>query len=399
MLFQQVYDVIVSGAGPSGSIAAHQCAALGLRTALLERYPLPRQKCCAGGMLQRAITSLPFDLPSGVIEREIKGFVVQIGDFRKEFGFEERAGAVVKRAQLDEFLARKAEGAGCELIEDSPTTSVSESSTGVTVDTKQGPMEAKALIIAEGVSSRSARSLLGGYPTDSLAMGMASDLVLEGDPGDKIELHLIDTPTRRYRPQPDFPLNGWMFPHREGANIGVVGKGVSKERLQSSLNAIKRKVGERYGPLEIEGKVSAHPIPILPRRALHTKRTMVVGDAAGFVNPLTGEGMSYSILSGKIAAQTAGELIEKGFSPAIMRRYDERCAEQILKDLRAAARISPILHRLVGVVDIRTFFSNFKDERRLVDICLRIARGEDDWRSLLRSTVPLFPALFFSSLR
>jgi len=99
--------VIVSGAGPSGSIAAFYCAEMGMRTLLLERNAIPREKCCAGGVLQRSIGSLPFELPSSVVEREILGFTVQIGDYRKEFSFGRRAGVVVKRSKLDEFLAKK----------------------------------------------------------------------------------------------------------------------------------------------------------------------------------------------------------------------------------------------------------------------------------------------------
>jgi flavin-dependent dehydrogenase len=131
---------------------------------------------------------------------------------------------------------------------------------------------------------------------------------------------------------------------------------------------------------------------------LGTRRVLAVGDAAGFVNPLTGEGMTYSILSGKLAAMAVKERLEKGFGHEAIRRYDESCSELILKDLKAAARISPVLHRLVGVVDTRSFFDNFGEETALVEICLRIARGEQGWRALLRSAVPKFPALFFSSL-
>ena len=390
--------MIVSGAGPSGSIAAHQCAKMGMSTLLLERNSIPREKCCAGGMLQRAIDFLPFELPSSVVEREIMGFTVQIGDYRKEFTFDRRAGVVVKRSKLDEFLAKKAEAAGAELMEGACALSATESGSGVTLVMKGSRLEAKAMIIAEGVTSRTARSLLGNYPREHLAMGAAVNLEVDGDPGDRIELHLIDTPTKRYRPQPDFPLNGWMFPHRSGANIGVVGKGVNKERLHASIASIKKNFEERCGPIASEGAISSHPIPIVPRKVLGTRRVLAVGDAAGFVNPLTGEGMTYSILSGKIAAQTVNERLENGFGREAIRRYDERCAELILKDLRAAARISPILHRLVGVVEVRSFFDHFQEDRALVEVCLRIARGEQDWRALLRRAIPMFPVLFFSSL-
>jgi flavin-dependent dehydrogenase len=258
--------------------------------------------------------------------------------------------------------------------------------------------EAKSLIIAEGVTSRTARSLLGNYPREHLAMGMALDLEIDGDAGNRIEIHLIDTPTKRYRLHPDFPLNGWMFPHRSGANIGVVGKGASKEQLQRSVAGIQKRFSERCGPIISEGSISAHPIPIIPRRRLGTKRVLAVGDSAGFVNPLTGEGLTYSITSGKIAAQSVNERIGKGFFKEATRKYEAQCGEQILRDLNAARRISPILHRMVGIADVRRFFDNFSEDRLFTEICLRIARGEEDWRALMRRTIPAFPSLFFSSL-
>jgi len=276
--------------------------------------------------------------------------------------------------------------------------SASESGSEVTLITNGSRLQAKSLIIAEGVTSRTARSLLGVFPVEYMAMGMAVNLETFGDPGDRIELHLIDTPTKRYNFAPDFPLNGWMFPHRSGANIGVVGKGFSKELLLSSIARIKMNFEERCGPITCEGDISSHPIPIVPRKVLGTKRVLAVGDAAGFANPLTGEGMTYSILSGKLAAKAMKERLEKGFSHEAIRRYHESCSELILKDINAAARISPFLHRLDGIVDARSFFDNFEEETALVEICLGIARGEQDWRALLRKAAPKFPSLFFSSL-
>jgi choline dehydrogenase-like flavoprotein len=69
-----LYDIIVSGAGPAGSYSAYLCAKSGLRTLLLERSILPRKKCCAGGVLERAVRLLDLDLHANVIERELNGF-------------------------------------------------------------------------------------------------------------------------------------------------------------------------------------------------------------------------------------------------------------------------------------------------------------------------------------
>jgi geranylgeranyl reductase family protein len=393
-----MYDVIISGGGPAGAIAAYECALRGLDTVLLEKGVTPRKKCCAGGLLRRGVISLPFELPSSVVQREIKGFAVELQDYRKEFDFPRSAGIVLRRDAFDAFLIRKAESVGAKVLEGSRTLEVEEISDRITVRSTGEAVEGKLLIIAEGAISKSANSLFGPYPRITLAIGRAVNVRTERDPGDKIEIHLVDTPTKRLSLKKDFPLNGWMFPHGDGANIGVVGMRINKDRLDSTLSTIRKKVADRCGLLEGEEDLKSHPLPFYPRKTLHSRRSMVVGDAAGLVNPITGEGLSYALASGRFAALTAMETIKGGLGLEHLAAYDSRCADSIIRDIRVAAFLSPFLHRMVGVVNTRRFFDNFHEEEALVRICLGIACGEDDWRSLLLQTLPRFPRLFFASL-
>jgi geranylgeranyl reductase family protein len=397
-LIETVYDVIVSGAGPSGTLAAWECAKAGLCTLLLERYRIPREKCCAGGLLQRAIDRLPYPLPEEVIEREIFGFTVQVGEERKEFSFSRRAGVVVRRQRLDGFLARNAEKAGADVLENNRALKIVEGRDHVLVKTIRGDFEGRFLIVAEGATSRAGRMLFGPYPREHLAMGMAVDLELSNDPGGNIEIHLLDTPTHRLSPRSIFPLNGWVFPHAYGANLGVVGKGVQRSRMEDSVMIIRRRLEARCGPCVDEGDLSAHPLPFVPRRRLHTGRSLAVGDAAGLVNPITREGMSYAFLSGRIAAQVVREQIRSSNGRPDLSPYASWVADAIAQDLKAAMVLSPILHRLMGVVDTKRFFEVVRDDQILIEACLAIARGEENWRLLLRRIIPRFPRLFFSSL-
>jgi len=393
-----MHDVIISGAGPAGTMAAFDCARLGLDTLLLEKGPIPRKKCCAGGLLDRAMGTLPFELPPSVVEREIMGFSVVIGDYRKDFDFGMRAGVVLRREAFDSYLAHQAEEAGAHVLQHTRTRGVEEQSDRIVLKTSERELESRLLIVAEGATGSSGGKILGQYPRGTLAMGRAANLLTRHDPGDRIEIHLIDTPTQRMSFRPDFPLNGWMFPHSRGANVGVVGKGIRKERLESALSQIIRSVEERCGPIEEADDLKVHPLPFAPRRRLHGARSMLVGDAAGLVNPITGEGMGYALASGRFAALTAKEAIIDRRGAGHLAAYDARCAQTIVRDIKAAGLLSPYLHRLVGVVDTRHFFDNFHDDEALVTTCLRIARGEDDWRRLLARTIPRFPRLFLSSL-
>jgi flavin-dependent dehydrogenase len=276
---------------------------------------------------------------------------------------------------------------------------VIETEGSVQISTALGLAEGKIMIVAEGATSRSARKLFGDYPKGQLAMGVATNVTFASDAGNAIEIHLIGTPTAHLSLRTGFPLNGWMFPQVRGANIGAVGLGATKEQLLDSVALIKKLTEARYGTALFEERITAHPIPIAPRKVLHSRRALAVGDAAGLANPITGEGMTYAFTSGELAAQAAKKAVDQGSTTSAFKEYDARCKAEMLDDLRAAALLSPILHRLVGVVDTRKFFENFHEEQALVKACLAIAQGQAKWQLLAKLAIPRFPRLFFSSLR
>jgi geranylgeranyl reductase family protein len=366
--------VVVSGAGPSGCHAAYHCARSGLKTLVLERQELPRVKCCAGGVLQRALGKLGSEVPESLIESEIRGFTVVREDFRKHFPLPDRAGITVRRSEFDQFLARMAEREGAELWTGGGVRAVKERPDKVVVATKSDVVEARYLVAADGVT------------------GMAASIDLKRDPGDSIEIHLIDTPTKNIR-WGGFPVNGWMFPRRSGGSIGVVGRS-DGGRLKRLAWGIAGEVSARYGQVG-EPSFCSHSLPMAPRRRLSSERCVAVGDAAGFVNQITGEGLSYALESGRLAAMTIARSVERGKG---LRSYERRCAASILPDLKATMALGPLLHWMVGVVDTQRFLRNFGERRELIDICLSIARGNLSWTSLLASTIFRFPGLFFSSL-
>jgi geranylgeranyl reductase family protein len=379
------YDVVVSGAGPAGSQAAYRCALAGLRTVLLERDALPRPKCCAGGVLARAQARAGLQLPPDLVEQEVRRFAVVWDGRRKEFPLSTEVARIVRRDRLDDFLAKRAEGAGAEVRERTKSLRAKETDQDVTVVTDRGEISAKALIVAEGCTSRLASSLYGPYPGRKMAMGMAVDCEFDTGPGDVMEVHFIDTPTDRLSAKLAFPLNGWMFPHRHGGNVGVVGQAATADQLRGTVEKVMKNCEDSYGGVVSRSTLTAHPLPLYPRRRLHTRRTLLVGDAAGFVNPITGEGMSYAFSSANLAAGSVERLLNGG---AGLGSYARGCRGEILNDLSAASFFGSNLHWLLGKVDLPGFFDQVERNRGVMDACAGIARGEDNWRSLLMKMVP-----------
>lgn len=387
--------MVISGAGPAGSFAAYQCTSAGLRTLLLERCFLPRYKCCAGGVLDRALKIPDFGIPNILIEKEIRGLTMVWRNVRKEFRFDERVAITVKRSAFDAFLTKKAEEAGCELWDGTKAVAATEYQDRVRIESERGAIESRHLIVAEGSSSRLANQLFGRFRQGHTAIGMAVDCEFPGDTGTSLEVHFIDTPTSSINRNPYFPINGWIFPHRHGANVGVVGYRTARPLLEKHISTLIARLSYGSGPIS-KGTVTAHPLPLAPRRKVSSRLCLAVGDSAGFVNPLTGEGMTYALTSGSLAADAIYKAITAG-SP--ISNYDRECANTIMRDLKAAATLGPILHWLIGKVDLKTFMEEFACRDRLMDASKGIAKGNNDWRLLLKHTIPSFLPLLVASRR
>ena len=387
-----LYDVAISGGGPAGSYCAYRCARAGLSTVLLERQLPPWTKICAGGVLMRAASRLDLPIPDSLVEKEVMGFCVVGKGFREKFRFDRCLTYTVDRAGFDVYLLRMAEKAGAEIRCGQGVDTIKESGK-VELTTPQDMVVAKCAVIAEGARSRNARRLLGPPPLNGMAMGVRSvDMTVE-DPGDEIEVFLLDTPTKRLERYPMLPLMGWMFPYRDRANFGVCGHGYGKAELMAGMEHVWEnslaKTMER-------GRPSAHPLPILPRDRLSTSRTMLVGDAGGLVSPMGGEGLSHGLASAMLASESAVSFING--DEGAMRNYERRVKDTVIRDIKAATVISPVLHWLLGVVDTRVFFRTVRHEVPYVDAWTRMALGEETWQRLLMMTIPRFPRLFFRSL-
>ncbi len=387
-------DVVITGAGPAGARSASLCARAGLRTLLVERDALPRDKCCAGGLLERAAALLDGPLPEAIIEKEINTVSIVHSSFREEFSLPHRAAVTVRRSAFDAYLVEQAMKAGAEVWTTSRISRVRENADDVEITIDGRVVNTKALIIAEGATSRTASSLFGPYPGKDQGIGMSMTCQLENDPGGHMEFHFLGTPLTRFPLTFKFPLNGWMFSTREGANIGVAGKDLSAANYRAGLDHMRKDVEEHYG--HVSGThTSTHPIPTRIRHQLHTRRCLLVGDAAGLTSPMSGEGMTNALKSASLASR-AVEGVVNGTSS--LKSYRKGINSEILPILRASRAISPAAQWLIGVVDTPVLMRKMHGDPDIVSTSLQISRGEAEWEALLRLVVRRFPYLFFSSL-
>ncbi|MDZ7836622.1 MAG: geranylgeranyl reductase family protein [Actinomycetota bacterium] len=154
------YDVIISGAGPSGSLLAFLLSSINIKTLVLEKKSFPRPKICAGGLQHRAARLLPFSIDP-VVEKIIYGVYFS---YRSKHIFNKTYHVplvyMLDRAKFDQFLAEKARQAGSDYHYEYPATDYEVSNNYITVKTPRQVFTSRLLVGADGVRGMVHRKLV-----------------------------------------------------------------------------------------------------------------------------------------------------------------------------------------------------------------------------------------------
>jgi geranylgeranyl reductase family protein len=330
----KLYDVAVIGAGPAGCSAALTLARKGSSVVLLEKESLPRYKTCGGGVLNRAFKLLPPEAER-VVERRFNS--AQLNFLGTGLNFvvtrPEPIVYMTMRADLDNLLAREAETAGAGIVESCPVRHVTVREQFVEISTERGKFRARFVIAADGVHSATAKA--AGWPElPALA------------PALEYEVYLAEEDFERFGKIPRFDFNSieagyaWVFPKRAHLSIGIL----CTRRTNTDLHAKLTDYMERIGITRIQ-KAERHGylIPLAPRwESLARDRVLLVGDAAGLVDSVTAEGISYAIRSGQLAATALADcrldVAQAG------KLYQSLLETEILRELRAGRVLAKLLY-------------------------------------------------------
>ena len=335
-------DVIVVGAGPAGSTAAYHLARQGLDVLLLEKTAFPRDKVCGDGLTPKAVPPL---LRMGLLNAfgdpdegdgawlRNRGLRIYGGGLRLELPWPELSaypgfGLARKRADFDELLARHAESAGVRLLEKAPVTGpIVDERTGRVrgVTTKTDSYQAPLVVAADGNSSRLAVAL-GLERRDDRPMGVAVRTYFESPrhDDDYLEswLELWDGEPHKSNLLPGY---GWVFGMGDGtSNVGL---GVLSSRPKKNNDVDYRKLLGRwtaampsdwqFDPEHQVGPIRGAALPMAFNRKPHyTRGLLLIGDAAGMVNPFNGEGIAEAMESAELAAEVITRALTRSAGPA-----------------------------------------------------------------------------------
>lgn len=326
-------DVIIAGSGPAGSTLGRLLAQQGLDVLVLERRTFPRYKPCGGGVTPKALKYLPpKDFPVEKVISELV-FLYRYGDpLRVSYG--EPLIYLTSREKLDGFLAEECALAGALLHQGETVTHCEVSEKDVRVVTDKGTYSAEIVCAADGARSTVRRSLGLHVP---LVRGMAIDSMIEADADYPAVILNHGSSPSGYE---------WIFPKNGYISSGV-GTFISDARnLKASLLRLKEALG-------LSGRIikeRAHFLPTLHNPGtLHGQRCIVLGDAAGLIDPFTGEGIYWALASAHLAAQTILHSFSKG-DPADLSSYTKEVNRSFWSELTAARRISKIVFTFPLVV-------------------------------------------------
>jgi geranylgeranyl reductase family protein len=339
-------DVAVVGAGPAGSSAAWWMRQAGLDVVVLEKAAFPREKVCGDGLTPRGVKALDdmgVDTSGWVRHRGLRvaggGQVVEV-DWPRLRTWPHHS-LVCRRSELDARLAAHATAAGARLhIEATVTDPLLDEAGRVAgvrftagPDKQPGQVRAGLVVSAEGLSGRLAKAL-GLVRREDRPLGIAVRRYVRS-PRTADEYLDISFDLAPGGPTAEsMPGYGWIFGMGDGtANVGFglldtrrAADGDHREVLRRWLDSFpaEERLGEEHAVTPLRG--AGLPMA-LHRQPAYSRGLLLTGDAAGTVNPFNGEGISYAMETGRMAAETAADALARPEGPAretVLRRYPDR---------------------------------------------------------------------------
>jgi geranylgeranyl reductase family protein len=353
-------DVLVAGGGPAGAAAAAHLADAGLAVTLLDRQAFPRDKACGDFVGPTALVELdrlglnrhPEMRAANRIRRAalfLDGTRLIVRALPRVDGLPAH-GRTIPRRRLDALVLEAARERGVTVVEEARVTGFAVRPDRVDVAFDQAgrrrTLRAGVLVGADGSSSTVARSLRGAAPASQDRI-MAVRAYVDGlvGPAERADLYFSSD---------SFPGYYWLFPTGGGtANVGV---GMlldtvppSRQHLRALLQRLldhDRGLAARLPAGRLAGRIVGWPLTTYnPRLPLVDDRVVLVGDAAGLINPLNGEGIQYALTSGRLAAAAIGDSLDRPAGPtaAALAPYERAVADELRLDMALAGTVVQLI--------------------------------------------------------
>lgn len=365
---RQEYQVIVVGSGPAGSVAAYELAKKGIEVAILEKQHLPRYKCCAGGVSVGAAKLLDIDFQELVEDTITRVYISFQG--KTPFHGEHSSPLMytVMRDRFDYALVQRAKEAGAVVFEESEATQIKINDKGIEVSTSGGDFSAQYLVGADGANSLVARELKLQTRREWI-VAIQREIEVEEEILAKVKSRVILDFGRVNRGY------AWIFPKLQHLSVGMA-------CLSSGAKNLKKYYHDFLISWNLDkGTTLREDTALLPisrgNPIVCENRVALVGDAAGLVDPLIGEGIYNAIWSAQLAAQTITLAIAEGSSDLLS--YQQAVNQHIVPELEIAKKFSRLFTTFPAL-----FFEMLKREEIVWRGCRFFLRRDMNYSSIMQ---------------
>lgn len=365
-----MYDVIVVGAGPSGSTAARHLARAGVKTLLLEKEKMPRYKPCGGGVTAKVKNVLDVDFSPTVEDTIARASVAYRDAIRFPVQFGAPVGWSVMRDKFDLMLANEAAKAGADVRDASIVKRIETDADGVSVQVNGEKIRAQALVGADGANGLVARAA-GLHAERRLGAALEAEMELSSDAVEHWRgVWHLDFGAVPYG-------YAWIFPKAEHLSVGVGAFVHRKHKV--NFRALLNQYIASEPTLQNAKHVALHghtlPLGGKPRR-VSARRVVLVGDAANLVDPFSGEGIYAAIKSGKLAAEHIARGLDAG--DLDFQFYTAQIQNEFTRDYGYADKLGAVFYRMP--VQLLNVYAQSKLLHRFTE---EIAHADMDYHTVI----------------
>jgi geranylgeranyl reductase family protein len=325
------FDVAIIGSGPSGASTAFYLGKQGVSTVIIEKETLPRYKTCGGGFVNRGRKNMPFEIDE-VIEREFFAVDSYFNNSKIFYQSSKKKPIItmIMRDAFDNLIVEKAKEFGVTLLENHTLKGLEFLNDKTILKTSKGIISTNFVIAADGVLSTTAK--MAGWKQETRKL----------IPALEYEVEVSEEDFKRLSKSVRFDIDAvpygyaWSFPKKNHLSLGVLTTKKGKINLKNYYKKYLQTLGINK---TIKEDAHGFQIPISPRTDGFVKNNVfLIGDAAGFAEPITAEGISNAILSGKYVAEA---LIESKLNKELAEKiYLEKLNIKLLPELQSGVVLS-----------------------------------------------------------
>lgn len=284
------WDAIIVGAGPAGCAAAYDLAAAGCEVLLLDKADFPRQKACAGGLTLKTINALRYSVDPVVRQKIARMRLERDPQRATTLGRRSPCCFMTVRQELDEFCFRKTLAKGAQFRRIRAVEAIAQDSSSVNITVDRETLRGRFLVGADGVHSRVRQ--LAGMDSGWFWRAFALEAMVPVPDGASHDLVFDFAPVR--------DGYGWIFPKGDHLNIGLYSCSAEQNFDRARLADYIR---SRSITAEADCMIGQYAGFGAGQHTPSEGRIFLAGDAGGFADPLTGEGIYFAVVSGQAAAK------------------------------------------------------------------------------------------------